>query len=191
MTGKTHDLIGFVSLVTLATISPPQSLTIYTFCASIVGNVVGSLLPDIDDAGNRLWDLLPAGNFVGRILRRVFYHHRTITHSLLGVFLVYKGLTWLLPRILNSAYIDPHIVFISIMVGYIAHLIADMLTKDGVPLLFPFKWYFGIPPLAFLRIRTGSFVENFLVFPGVVIYLIVFVVKNLGQMSTIFNLLRS
>lgn len=171
MTGRTHDLIGFAALLTTAALFPPSNLNWYTISASVIGNVVGSLIPDIDDAGNRLWDLLPAGNFVGKYARKIFYRHRTFTHSILGGFLLYKGLGWLLPRMFNEAYVDYRIVFTSIMIGYVAHLFADMLTKDGIPLLFPFKWYFGIPPISFLRMRTDSFVENFIVFPGVVLYM--------------------
>lgn len=171
MTGRTHDLAGFAALLTAAALFPPASLNWYTISASVIGNVVGSLIPDIDSAGNRLWDLLPAGNFVAKYARKVFFRHRTITHSLLGGFLLFKGLSLLLPRLFNEAYFDYSIVFLSIMIGYTTHLFADMLTKEGIPLLFPLKWYFGIPPISFFRIRTGSFVENFIVFPGIVVYM--------------------
>jgi inner membrane protein len=177
MLSRTHDLIGFASLVTVGAFFAPDNMNGYTVAACVVGNVVGSLIPDMDSAGNRLWDLLPAGNFVGKVFRRVFYRHRTLSHSILGGFLVYKGLMWLLPKLFNPAYVDYNLVFISIAIGFVAHLIADMLTKDGIPLLFPFKWYFGIPPLSFLRIRTGGWIENFIVFPGVVVYIIYFVVR--------------
>ncbi len=190
MTGRTHNIIGFAGLVTAAALFPPTHLNGYTLAACIVGNVIGSLLPDIDDAGNRLWDFLPAGNFVGSICRRAFYRHRTITHSILGGFLVYKGLWWLLPRIFNPAYVDIKTIFISIMIGYVCHLFADMLTKDGVPLLFPFKWYFGIPPIQFLRITTGSFFENALIFPGVIVYIVLFIGKNKEQFLQLFQLVR-
>jgi inner membrane protein len=148
MTGKTHDVIGFASLVTIATLYPPASLNAYTCAACIIGNVVGSLIPDIDDAGNRLWDLLPAGNYVGKVARRLFYRHRTLSHSILGGYLLYKGLEFLLPKLFNPLYVDYHLVFASIFIGFIAHLIADMMTKDGIPLLFPFKW--AINPIKIL-----------------------------------------
>lgn len=191
MVGKTHDIIGFATLVIGAAIFPPEQLNAYTFSACIIGNVVGSLLPDLDDAGNRLWDLLPAGNFVAKFARKIFFRHRTLTHSILGGFLLYKGLWWLLPRILNPSYVDVHLVFISIAIGYVAHLLADMLTKDGIPLLFPFKWYFGIPPLSFLRIRTGGFIETFIVFPGVIIATAVFIFMNYPSYIQLIELIRS
>src|SRR3990167_3482114 len=101
MTARTHDAFAFASLITVATIYPPTALNLYTLFASVVGNIVGALIPDMDDGGNRLWDLLPAGNFLGKIFRRVFYKHRSITHSLVGVYLIYKFLEWGLPKLLN------------------------------------------------------------------------------------------
>lgn len=171
MTGKTHDMIGFAALATIALIYSPTTLNGYTAFACIVGNVVGSMIPDIDDAGNRLWDLLPAGNYIGKIARKLFYRHRTISHSLLGGWLLYKALEVILPKIFNPSYIDYQLVFVSIFIGFVAHLLADMMTKDGIPLLFPFKWYFGIPPLSFLRMRTGGLFETYVVFPGTFIYI--------------------
>ena len=69
MTARTHDAIAFASLVTLATFFLPAKLNVLTLFSSLVANVVGSLLPDIDQATNRLWDMLPAGNEVGKNLR--------------------------------------------------------------------------------------------------------------------------
>ena len=92
MTGRTHDAIGFSVLVVAASYYPPSSLTIYTLFGALVGNVVGSYLPDIDQATNRLWDMMPLGEVTGRVFRNLFLKHRTITHSLLGLFIFYKFL---------------------------------------------------------------------------------------------------
>ncbi len=190
MVGRTHQLIGFTSFVTLGLLFPPQDLNLVTLSTCVIGNVVGSLIPDIDGAGNRLWDLLPAGNLVGKFARHLFYKHRTITHSILGGYLLYKGLWLLLPKLFNPAYIDINLVFTSIAIGYVAHLIADMMTKDGIPLLFPFKWYFGIPPLSFLRMRTGGPIENFIVFPGTIVFLFYFMVQKRDSVLAILQLVR-
>src|SRR3989344_1716922 len=175
MTARTHDAIGFTALVTIATLYPPDKLTILTLFSSLVANVIGSLLPDIDQATNRLWDMLPAGNEVGRNLRGFFMHHRTITHSVLGAFIAYKFFAWFLPQLLNGKSIDVSLVYWSLMIGYIAHLAADLFTKEGLPLLFPLQWKFGIPPIKSLRVTTGNWVENFLVLPGTGIYLLWFI----------------
>ncbi len=56
------------------------------------------------------------------------------------------------------------------MIGVVSHLATDIITKDGLPLLWPLKWRFGIPPIKALRIRAGSFMENLVIFPGLLLY---------------------
>lgn len=177
MNARTHDAFAFASLLTVAVVMPPENMSVLTLFASIVGNIVGSLIPDMDQAGNRLWDLLPAGDFIGKIFRRVFYKHRTLTHSFLGLFLIYEALKYVLPYLLNPAYVDHHIVLGSVMVGYISHLIADSLTKEGLPLFFPIDINIGFPPFEFMRITTGKWVEKYIVFPLVGVYIILLILK--------------
>lgn len=172
MTARTHDVIAFASLLTLAVYQPPNGLNIATAGVAIVGSIVGSLIPDMDQASNRLWDLLPAGNFLGKILRNLMLHHRTISHSILGIYLSYLILNFVIPKIFNPIYVNPQIIVISIMVGLISHVLADMLTKEGIPLFFPIPFKIGIPPFEFLRITTGKFVEKFIIFPGVLAYIL-------------------
>jgi inner membrane protein len=191
MTARTHDAIAFASLLTVAALHPPASISILTVGVSVVANIVGALLPDIDEASNRLWDLLPGGDGTGKVLRNFFLHHRTITHSLLGLFLISKFFSWVLPKIFNPVYVNPQIVFYSIMIGYISHLLADTITKEGVPYLFPLPWKFGIPPLQALRVRTGSWVEFWLVLPGVGIYLLWFIWKfQIEILNLVKNIVR-
>lgn len=191
MTARTHDAFAFASLITVSAFYPPTSLNLYTLSASVVGNIVGALIPDLDDAGNRLWDLLPAGNLMGRVFRRVFYKHRTITHSFVGVYLIYRFLEWLLPKLLNPNFVDVKIVLISVMIGYISHLVADSLTKEGVPLLFPININFGVPPISTLRVKTGGWIENFVVLPTVAIYVIWFITTHKDQLVQIVKLVES
>jgi inner membrane protein len=189
MTARTHDAFAFASLVTVAAYYPPESLTLFTLFACLVGNITGSLIPDMDQASNRLWDLLPAGDEVGKVFRRVFIKHRTLTHSLLGVFLIYKALEWLLPKFLNTNFVDVNVVFASIMIGYISHLVADSFTKDGLPLLFPFKITFGIPPISALRIKADSWIEKYAILPFVAIYLIWFININQARLIELIGLI--
>ena len=136
MTARTHDAFAFTSLVVAAGYFPPESLSVGTLFAALVGNIVGSLIPDMDQSTNRLWDLIPMGEHLGKVFRRVFISHRTLSHSFLGFFLIYKLLGWLLPKLLNPIYIDSNIVFLAVMIGYASHLLADSLTKEGLPLFF-------------------------------------------------------
>lgn len=178
MTARTHDMFAFATLLTATVQYPPATINMPTLISCLIANIVGSLLPDMDQASNRLWDLFPAGNFVGKIFRRVFISHRTISHSLLGFFIFYKFFEWSLPKLLNTTYIDAKLVFASIMLGIASHLIADGITKDGLPLLFPFSLKIGFPPLKALRIRTDTWVEHILVLPLVVLFIIWFANEN-------------
>lgn len=178
MTSRTHDLISFTSLVAIASYYPPSSINLTTFISCLVGNVAGGILPDIDQESNRLWDLLPGGNYVGKVLKNVFLTHRGLSHSLLGVFLFYKLLYFVLPRFLNSDFINYDLVIISTMIGLLSHILSDSFTEEGVPLLFPFKFRFGFPPISSWRIKTGKWFEKYVLFPSVLAFLIWFVTVN-------------
>ena len=191
MTSRTHDLIAFASLLTVASLNPPTQLNISTTISCLVGSVVGALAPDMDQATNRLWDLLPAGNLVGKLLRNLMLRHRTISHSLLGIFLFYKLLDFAIPKLLNPAYVNGQLVIAAIMIGLISHIAADMFTKEGVPILFPITVKVGIPPIEALRITTGKFMETFLVFPGVLAYIFWLVVNRREVFVSLVRLIES
>jgi len=190
MTSRTHDVIAFASLVTIASLYPPKDLGVVTLFASLVGNVVGALAPDMDQAGNRLWDMLPAGNTVGKLLRKVFYKHRTLSHSILGLLIFYKITEFILPMFFNSTFVNIHLLHVSLLIGYVSHLVADAFTKEGIPLLFPLNINFGFPPLEFLRITTGKWIEKYIVFPGVGLYLVWFVINHQANLIQLFQSLR-
>ncbi len=181
-------MFAMAFLLTAAIIIQPTNLNIVTAGACLLGCAIGALIPDLDQAGNVLWDIMPGGDAIGKIGRRIFYKHRTLTHSIIGGFFIYKILMWLLPKILNENFINIHVVIVSIMIGFASHLFSDSLTREGVPLLFPIRFDFGIPPIRALRITTGKFFENFLVFPGVIAYMVWLVWDN---QETIRVLLKS
>jgi inner membrane protein len=190
MTSRTHDMVAFGSLLTVAVLFPPSALTVVTTITSLIGSVVGSLIPDMDQATNRLWDLLPAGNVVGKILKHLMIGHRTISHSILGIYILYMLLSAVFPMIFNPKYIDIQILTISVMIGFVSHICADMLTKEGVPLLFPFPWQIGIPPVKALRITTGKFIENVIIYPGVLIYIMWLIVTYRNTFVSLAKLIR-
>ncbi len=88
MTSRTHNAIAFASLITVSAFYSPASINLPTLIGAIIGNNIGALIPDMDTSGNYLWGLLPQGKTLGKFLRKIFYKHRTITHSLLGLFLI-------------------------------------------------------------------------------------------------------
>lgn len=122
--------------------------------------VVASLLPDIDHQSSRINRLLgtsrgPIGWLVFRFFKIFIGSHRTVTHY---------GVTWLalslligigLPLIWSPG--PPYAVAFSI--GYGAHILADMLTDRGVPVLGPLnrRRYTLVPGL--ITFPTGSWRE--------------------------------
>lgn len=173
MLARTHDLFAFGTLLTAAVYFPPQSLGAATVIVAIIANIIGALLPDIDQASNRLWDLLPGGNLIGEVLKNLFGGHRAVTHSVIGVVVVYKLIAWLIPQLLNPNFVDSQLVVVALMIGYVSHLVLDGLTEEGLPLMFPLKINFGFPPIKSWRIKTGKWFENWVVFPAIIIYLII------------------
>lgn len=172
MTSRTHDAFAFASLVTAAAFVPLPSMTLLTAVGAVIAADIGAAIPDMDTAGNRLWEMLPQGAKVGKILKHVFYKHRTFTHSLIGVYTIYRFLEWLFPRILNSEMVDPAIILWSTMIGIVSHLVSDALTEEGIPIFFPIRFTFGLPPVKSIRIKTGGWFESFVVYPAVWVYLV-------------------
>jgi len=84
---------------------------------------------------------------------RANFGHRGITHSLLAL-----GLLVALGELPFCPWHWLHLGFL-IGWGYASHLVADALTKQGVPLLWPLDRRFGFPPFRLLRLTTGTFTE--------------------------------
>jgi len=187
MTSRTHDAIAFASLVTVAGLVPVPALNVLTVIGAVIACDIGAAIPDMDTAGNQLWELLPQGDKVGKVLRNIFYKHRTFTHSLIGVYVFYRLFSWGLPKLFNADVINPDILLWSVMIGIVSHLIADSLTNEGVPLLFPLKINFGFPPVKKMRIITGSWVEHVIVYPAVWVYLVWFMYT---KESALLSILR-
>lgn len=188
MLGRTHNMIAFATLATVAIYFPPKVLAVPTFAVCLVANAIGAMLPDADQATCKLWGMLPFGDSVGKVFTHLFLAHRTLSHSLLGLFLVNKLVYWLLPKILNGSYIDYQMVAMSLMIGYVSHLLADSVTEEGLPLFFPFKLKVGFPPIKSWRIKTGHWFEKFVVTPGVIIYTFWIVINHWTVIHTIINL---
>jgi inner membrane protein len=166
MTGRTHDLAAFTSInIYIATQQLPK-MTLATAIVAFGAAMIGGLMPDIDDATSDFWDKIPAGTLIGRLIHPLIGHHRMISHSIVGIFIAGLLLKYLLTAINSVLLVDMKIIWWTILITYLSHLIMDSLTKDGVPWLFPIPVRFGFPPFKFLRIKTGGLIENFIVFPG-------------------------
>ncbi len=113
------------------------------------GLAVGAaLLPDIDHPKTLIGSLLKPLSVT--INRR--YGHRTITHS--GVTLAVLTLAVAIIEKLSAGANSLALVF---FFAYFSHLMLDMMTLQGVPLLYPItKNPFVIPGNPGYRIRTGD-----------------------------------
>lgn len=171
MTGKTHDLAAFTSLVGviiwLPTL-PPMSIP--TAVVAFSANFVGGLFPDIDQPTSDLWDNFRLGPVVAKVLVSLLGGHRHISHSLIGVWLIGRILEFTLNMLSSIILIDMQIVWYSFMIGVVSHVVMDMFTRAGVPLFWPLKYKFGFPPVQFLRIQSNNFIENRVIFPGLLLF---------------------
>lgn len=167
MTGKTHDLAAFTSLVGVIILLPTlPPMSIPTAVVAFGANFVGGLFPDIDQPTSDLWDNFRLGPFVAKLMTSLLGGHRHISHSLVGLWLIGFFSDLFLRMVSSIVLIEMEIVWYSFMIGVVSHVVMDMFTKAGVPLLWPVRFKFGFPPFEFLRIKSNSFVENTLIFPG-------------------------
>ncbi|MFO0322816.1 MAG: metal-dependent hydrolase [Bacteroidota bacterium] len=115
-----------------------------------------SVLPDVDHTRSPIGKLFyPLAKYLDRK-----FGHRTITHSLI----CYLGLFALIRIIENIAGINNNASFIYSF-AYASHLIFDMMTKQGVPLLYPFKRNACvIPANPQLRLKSSDFKTETIIF---------------------------
>lgn len=169
MTGRTHDLAAFTALsYVLVTYDMPQ-MSVATAIVAFTANMIGALAPDIDQPTADLYRRVRGGTLISKLVSPLFGGHRFISHSILGVFIFGYLARFVLTLTGSVLIVDADIVWWAFMIGYISHLCIDMLTKEGVPWLFPIPFRFGIPPLRAFRVKTGEMVEKSLIFPGLAI----------------------
>src|SRR4030043_1221116 len=177
MTGKTHDLAAFTALMLAVVLLPLPKISLASALVALGANMLGGLVPDIDESTSDFWDKFPLGSVLGQLVSPFLGAHRHLSHSFIGLFLIGYGFKYLLGLAGNFLLVDMTIVWWAFMAGLVSHLAMDMLTPEGVPLLFPLPWHLGFPPLKALRIKNGGKLEKFLVFPGLIainLYLILF-----------------
>ena len=168
MTGKSHLTIGLVTYASLW-VRPLGPLGAPLFAGSpdvralpvaLILVALGALLPDLDHPRGALAREEVAGVPLLRPVARgigAIFGHRGPTHSLpaLAALLAlggWPGLPW---AWLNLGWL--------LGWGYALHLAADALTKAGVPLLWPLRARFGLPPVRRLRFASGAPREGLIV----------------------------
>lgn len=189
MIARTHDLAAATGLLVVVIImSPLPSMSLATIIAALIANQLGAIAPDIDQPTAPFWRNISFGRIFGRFFGRIMGGHRFITHSLLGLALMGFLVHWLL-MFIHPLFpkIDSGIVWWAFIIGMVSHLIMDSFTKEGVPWLLPIPIKFGFPPLRRLRITTGKGIENFIVFPLIIIVFIVLITANYQSIYDLVN----
>jgi len=127
MKAPTHIIGGLVFGGTLCSFSDVNIFENHYYVAACVGF---SLLPDIDTTKSAIGKIFYP--FAWILYRK--FGHRTITHSLL-----FLALVWLIFIVLSKFGIiqDPNYIKIALF-SVLGHFVFDMLTISGVPLLYPF-----------------------------------------------------
>ncbi len=166
MTGRTHDLAAFTGLSVYFVIFPLVNMSLATLITVLAANFIGGLFPDIDQSTGTLWRRLRGGSFLGKLISPLLGGHRLFTHSIIGLVATGYLLKWFLEILHTVLLVDMNVVWWAFMIGFVTHLFMDMLTRDGVPLLFPIPIKFGIPPIKTMRPKTGGFFEKVIMFPS-------------------------
>ena len=186
MTGKTHKSGGYLFALLTLNFFIVNFLSSYNIFYKVLliflyfyAAHIGSLFPDIDQRKSDISKSLP-------IISKLFgtkMRHRGFTHSLLFISILGLILGFII------FITDYNIIAISIafgfLIGYISHLVLDLLTENGIEIFYPCKINFKLA-----TINTGSKVEKFLnkTFKVLIWILIVYNILLLFDFS-IFNII--
>lgn len=164
MKGSTHAVVGANTVWILTLISGFSWNPLL-----LLAGALGGLLPDLDASESKIKHLeVGYGKGKNRIAIKPFYlpswiissifKHRGVLHSILAVIFVGWGSFFLF--LFLSQWIDflATEFWLVLTMGYASHLIADGLTRYGVPLFWPWNRNFHLLP-RFLRFKTGSLPE--------------------------------
>ena len=167
MTGRTHQVIGLSAGIASYLFWSRPHYAPATFVGVVVVSHLLALLPDIDSQAGLIWRSVPFGGVASHVVNP-FLQHRNLTHSLLGAAVVGVLLRALLHNFPLYWGVEGHWVLVAGLAAYFSHILADMVTVEGVPLFFPHQHMYGIPPHPFqgLRMVTGGWFEDFIVFPA-------------------------
>lgn len=164
MTAKTHVATG--AALTLLVMNPSD---IKYLTLSLAGGVIGSIIPDIDSKNsdaNQVFDKVLIITFLTIIIcgfMEYFFnigiykfiakrtsindflisiilfmigciigsrtHHRSFTHSIIGAIIFSLILFISFPKILVNSFI----------IGYVSHILLDLLNHKGIKIFFPLK----------------------------------------------------
>ena len=166
MTSPTHVAGGIIAAQILLTYINADSPM-----AIIVIAAVGSILPDIDLPGSLMSNVIkPISVIYNWVEERVMpkgMQHRGASHTLIGVILMlmyaYRdaAITVYQQMLAHTPYmgslVGPDVFMLALTAGVASHIMLDMLTTSGVPLLYPFIR----TRLKVCNIKTGTKIEDY------------------------------
>jgi inner membrane protein len=155
MKGHSHIILGAAAGLAGYAVGLIHPVGWAHIAGCVVASIAGSLLPDLDSDESTLRQMTGTarsngclGRLVSGMVGVVTGGHRAATHTLTALLVV--GLfAWKVEQPWALAF----------AVGYLAHIVADMLTHAGVPLFWPIsdrRIHLLPGPL---RVTTGSFIE--------------------------------
>lgn len=133
MTGKTHIMGGVAASTAVAYYYGLDPVTM------AAAGSVGALIPDLCHTKSKIGRKFP---LLSALISSVF-GHRTFTHSLLFLLIIY---------FLATTYIPNDSLSIGLLVGMASHLILDAGTVNGIKFLFPASIKVRLP----FYVKTGS-----------------------------------
>ena len=151
MTAEGHLLFSVACAILAKKVELSPALATGDWWHIIPGALLTALLPDIDHPKSVLGQRL---KWLSSPIARLF-GHRGFTHSLLAIA---AGIFFIQTRLPPDWPIPPD-AYHAMIVGYLSHILADMLTPSGVPLLWPCRWRFRLP---ILNSQKGNQLERFL-----------------------------
>jgi inner membrane protein len=147
MLGRTHMLGGVVAWELVAPAVPAPA------AVRVVGAAFalwGSLGPDMDHVHSTWSNSFTGGPWIAKRLGRAVGGHRQGTHSLLSIplsGLIVLGLLLLAEPFIALPQAAPVAWAVAFSVGWTSHILEDMLTVQGVGILYP---------MTKRRIRVGN-----------------------------------
>lgn len=139
MNNKTHKVGGICSGIITSTLLFSNNMGVEGLISSaliVSGATIGSIAPDIDHPQSKVgrkFLIKPISIFINKV-----FGHRTITHSLIMSLFMSIALvasTSLFSGLIGFIYTN---LIIGFCVGWISHLILDIITIEGIPIYYPF-----------------------------------------------------
>lgn len=146
MTAPTHIIGSYIFAGTMCSF---YNINLFQKPAYLALCAIAAIFPDIDTTNSTAGKIFYP---IARIINRKF-GHRTITHSLLFLLIIYTILTALTR---TDTITDTNITTI-VTFSLISHFILDMLTVQGIPFFYPFlRNACVIPGNPTYRFKTGD-----------------------------------